>query len=49
MLFFYCFVCASVGLLPPGESPTAVVVVVVVIIIIIIIIIILSFDKGNKT
>jgi hypothetical protein len=43
--YFYCFVCTSVGLLQPGESPVAEVVVVaaaaVIIIIIILIIIII--------
>jgi hypothetical protein len=30
LCYFYCFVCTSVGLLPPGGNPIAVVVVVVV-------------------
>jgi hypothetical protein len=35
-VYFYSFVCTSVELLPPGESPVAVVIIIITIIIIII-------------
>ena len=33
VLFIFIFVCTSVGLLPPGESPIAIIIIIIIIIV----------------